>query len=444
MTGNAVRIGDETSGERIEVAPSDERHADGLIWDCDADTKNAIDSLVRLAIEVGSTAAVVELHLYLLKFSPQTLEALHRNELHRSFGNDGMRAWVVNSHTRRIVEHGFLQSPTAIKEMMIVTLIWHVMAIVTQQHYLHQINCQLESLRVGVDAILQSLEEDRRTKLLGNVKYLQDSLQILQDVRTRESDVALLKQQIESIERESVQIAEGQKEQVSIEVRRLRALAETDPTSFAGIKAEFLKLIQAMIPSIEQRFRTAYFAVLTRVIAAEQASIHGSAAFIDARLGSIVEDIRAIEHEYREAHDAVENALNTAYVAIANHPLIRRHRELQNWVTPEIEVKAGGRHLRMRLSLPPVSVIVSASAWAAYRQLHKEQEMLDVVRDAAMVADLQLRGVADEVTREIAVLEGMITTTRQAIVLEAELDEAGKVVCIRTLETYTAGPCKAA
>src|SRR5439155_1734836 len=84
--------------------------------------------------------------------------------------------------------------------------VWQVMAIVTQQKFLADIDRRLAAIERGVAAVQEWLEDDRKGKVIGNLNYLRQIAAVLMDHRLTMVDTLTYNQQIEQIERECDQI----------------------------------------------------------------------------------------------------------------------------------------------------------------------------------------------------------------------------------------------
>ncbi len=145
---------------------------------------------------------------YVVKFSPE----LARGLADKSFSlmqaqGGGLRANVVGEGGR-IVGQGTLH--TAAMAPLAALAVWQVLAVVTAKKYLADIDRKLAGIATGVASIQRWLEDERRGRVTGNLRYLREVATRIQAQSLSPAEVAAFANQLEAIERELQQLHAAQ------------------------------------------------------------------------------------------------------------------------------------------------------------------------------------------------------------------------------------------
>src|SRR5262249_26556605 len=124
----------------------------------------------------------------------------------------------------KIIGNGTLIATSAVNPAAAGLAAWQILAIVTAQHYLAEINDRLAGLERAVEAIKDWLDNDRRAKLLGNLAWLRGLASNLQDQNVTDEQVSAYVHQLEAIDRECLQIMEAARLQMDSQEKAFREL----------------------------------------------------------------------------------------------------------------------------------------------------------------------------------------------------------------------------
>ncbi len=84
--------------------------------------------------------------------------------------------------------------------------VWQILAVITSQKFLADIDKKLADIEAGIGDLQATLEENRRGRLIGNLKYLRQLAEALSGHVVSEEEARLFLGQLEDIEREGQQL----------------------------------------------------------------------------------------------------------------------------------------------------------------------------------------------------------------------------------------------
>jgi hypothetical protein len=117
---------------------------------------------------------------WILKFSPEVTQGLNKGIYHLQSSVDGVQA-VARDAQGRIVEHGRLfqagMSPVAG-----VAIAWQILAIITAQKFLSDINKRLANIESAINEIKGMIDLQEWSKIEGAYKYLAENLNKLKNI----------------------------------------------------------------------------------------------------------------------------------------------------------------------------------------------------------------------------------------------------------------------
>lgn len=243
----------------------------------------SIPSLANLSTGSGN--------LYRITFSPEVAKGLTDNtySLMRSGGT--FRATAVD-RSGKIIGQGKISPDRAASSIAAASAAWQILAIVTAQKFLSDINERLASIEESVKRMEGWLDTQEQGRFLGSMKYLAD---ISRGTSFSAEESLIMRNQVERIYHESLQ---------SIEANILRANAAADALAsreFSGSiedkAAEFRKAMDAY-------FIPASYAIRFTLVAAYSEYM---GAFIDRkpgrelrRIDSIIQDAERMLAKIRE------------------------------------------------------------------------------------------------------------------------------------------------
>lgn len=163
-------------------------------------------NLLQHAPQLAMNVSQIVSHTYVLKFAPEVQQGLSSGSLSLMQSKEGLgtiRAIAVDSQSGRIVAHGNLVSTNRIKPAATVLAVWQVLAVVTAQVYLSDIQKRLVEIEKGISEIKSWLEDQEIAALVSNLNYLKRIKSYLDKQEFTETDIGIFANQLEHIERES-------------------------------------------------------------------------------------------------------------------------------------------------------------------------------------------------------------------------------------------------
>ncbi|MEI6047049.1 MAG: hypothetical protein WCS37_22115 [Chloroflexota bacterium] len=178
---------------------------------------------------IGETAATtLKSGTYALSLKPELVKGLNDGTLQFMKSLEGgIRPVVVDSK-------GVIQGMASVKLVggaltlaAAGPMVFKVLAVVVSAEYLAEINKQLEAINKSVNEIKEFLEADKRSQLEGDLKYLNAVGDLLNQQKIAPNDVETFRNQLEGVERETLQIA-----------YLLRSLMEKADKNFAEVNLD--------------------------------------------------------------------------------------------------------------------------------------------------------------------------------------------------------------
>lgn len=197
-----------------------------------AENRESLSSLFVAAPALASVGGTVAPNLksgtYTLSFKPEVTKGLQDGSL--KFMNSlegGIRPVVVDSK-------GVIRGVATLKTVSGIavlanpaTAVFGILSVIAASDYMSDINKQLETISKNVSDIKEFLEADKRSQLEGDLKYLNDIGALLNQQKITPADVESFRTQLETVERETLQLASLEK-----------SLMEKTDKAFAEVKLD--------------------------------------------------------------------------------------------------------------------------------------------------------------------------------------------------------------
>ncbi len=168
----------------------------------DPSVVTTIGAMLRVLPGVVGTGMQASSTTYLLTFAPNVtaqLQAGSASIMHALDG--GVRAVAVDA-SGRIMGNGTLVAAPGLSSVATAAMLWQTLALVTAQHYLHDMQQQLRVIHEEVHAIQDLLMAREKARLIGHERYLQRTVDMVNRGSTKELDIAAVSVQLEQMERE--------------------------------------------------------------------------------------------------------------------------------------------------------------------------------------------------------------------------------------------------
>ena len=310
-----------------------------------ADLDVNVGPLIRGIVESARlTGALSHSSLYRLTFSSSATAGLADGTLAQVAADGGLHSWVVDSGSKKIVEHGVLNPATFTKSVAVAGAGWQIMAAITAQKYLADMSRQLAAIQSEVEAVRRQLEEDREGKLLGNLQYLKAHAAAISGKLMTAQDASTVSHQLESIQRESSQLSEAIKRGIQNHIAGLVAI-KLEYHSAKDLKQKSKDAFLKWAASHDRYSRGIFAALLCRIVAVEQALIlDPNSVLASAHIRPLLDEI-----------DNCEKLLQEGWSVLNNKAVLDRH----NFEKMRIEAVKG----RIAAESWPI-VVRSIEKWA--------------------------------------------------------------------------------
>ncbi len=254
--------------------------------------------LPRLPV-MGTAVAIAASQTYVLQFAPEVAKGLANGTLtmmRSGMVEGGIRASAVDAN-RTIVGNASLAGASGINVAAASIVAWQLLAFVTAQRYLVDINSRLDAIEKEVCSLIELMENERLGKLLGNLRILQSRAKDLFEDDMSEAQALVYTTELRDIDRECTQIKLALLRQFESETRTF-ANQSFDGGLFsvedAGVKA------RQGITSAENTVRQCLLATYIRVV------VHQCLCAIPIGRHSVNREICRIHEEHGQFRDPIE------------------------------------------------------------------------------------------------------------------------------------------
>ena len=166
---------------------------------------------------------------YMLSFTPEIASKITAGAatLMESSARDGVRAIAVNAQGQ-IIGHGTLVAAQGVQIATAVAGVWQVLAIVTAQHYLPDIQQRLTRIESHIQELRQWIETDEKAKLITSLKLLQQFMDIDRTRSLPQDKTAFWCQHIEHLYLGVAQIGEANQLRLQAQVDHVAHINTAD------------------------------------------------------------------------------------------------------------------------------------------------------------------------------------------------------------------------
>ncbi|MEI7768651.1 MAG: hypothetical protein WCI67_01620 [Chloroflexales bacterium] len=180
------------------------------------DMLRILPGIVGAGIQASSPA-------YLLTFAPNVtaqLQAGSASIMHALDG--GVRAVAVDA-SGRIIGNGTLVAAPGLSSIATAAMLWQTLALVTAQHYLHDMQQQLREISTAVNDIHDTLLAKENARLFGHERSLQRIMSMVQRGAAMELNMTEISNQLEQMDRECDEVQDLMRHQMERQVPRIKA-----------------------------------------------------------------------------------------------------------------------------------------------------------------------------------------------------------------------------
>ncbi len=237
---------------------------------------------------------------YVLKFEPEIARALAEGRLEMMKSRlGGIRASAIDAKN---TIRGNASLVRQVSPAMLAVAAWQVLAVVTAQKFLSEINTRLASIEKSVGDIKVFLDTERWGKLNGSLRYLRVVAQHLDAQDFTDADTASLAHQLESIDRESAQIMEA------LHLQMERPASELQRQKLAGMGLEINSAAaRSLVDDFAGQARCFLVAAHVRCVAAQmRCALPMSRSLAVARVADVREQLARHQLRIDAFHALVE------------------------------------------------------------------------------------------------------------------------------------------
>ena len=226
-----------------------------------------LQSIFRHAPRLAKSGSGAAGSTYMMKFPPKVARGIRNGSLEiMKSAQGGLRGIVVDAQGR-IVSQATLVSASGVSMTAIAAGAFQVLAVVTAQYYLPQINRRLSQIERGINDIQAHLTTQDKATLIGGLKQLRSVKLLLEEGDLHESDVVTSYVNLDAIDRDSGRITEVYRDRMErhrSELDDLKLSGAFDPDFDVAVaksteyeNAAFICLQAMYVRSLTAQFRYA-------------------------------------------------------------------------------------------------------------------------------------------------------------------------------------------
>jgi hypothetical protein len=354
-----------------EEMPLDPRLREGL--------QTLFHGAPKLATPQGEGAP--QTNHYLLRFSSQVSQGIIDGTLKMmSLMKGGLYGKVVDTRNR-ILQHATLDAVGSVTSA--ASAVWQVMAFVTSQKFLSDINERLDTIEKSIAGMKQWLETERVGQLQGNLTYLKHLSQALCRCNITEDDAAAFCTQVENIERECCQVMAT----VDAPLECCVGNIQQQPLSGSGLK-EHSRAAQELVDTFKRNSQVYLLAAYVR--------------------GAVIQLRTSLPVSKQVAQLSLEE-LSAEF---------RRHTDRQQKFISTVECR--------------IPELKGAWSWASTDEEHQNQ-LRGLLKDTQCCLDQASSTVAEAVQTLEQQFQELLAAKNKPLELVATLDNAGQLVQLERL-----------
>lgn len=263
-------------------------------------------SLFQQAPNLAQSGAQIVLNTYILSFKPEIAKGIADGSLKIMESLDGgIRAIAVDG--KNVIQGaGSLNPAMGLKLTAGVMAVWQVLAIVTAQKFLIDINRQLVKINKELEDIKNFLEHQQYAMLIGNLKYIQGIRDSLSSQSFDNSELMVFLHQLEHIERECTQIMAA----LELQMNTVYGKFEKQPLKAYLSAKEYLTASEELITNHEQQARNYLFAASVKGLAAQtRCAIPSNRNLVITRLSTLQTELSTWNENQQEFYQLVSERL---------------------------------------------------------------------------------------------------------------------------------------
>jgi len=267
-----------------------------------------LSGLFQQAPSLAQSGAQMVMNTYTLSFKPEIAKGIADGSLKLMESLDGgVRAIAVNAKGKEIIQGaGSLHLTEGLKLTAGLMAVWQVLAVVTAQAFLMDINKQLVTINKELEAIKNFLEHQQYAMLIGNLKYIETIRDVLSSENFENLEFGVFLNQLEQIERECTQIMVA----LELQMNTVYADFEKQPLKANFSAQEYLIASKNLITNYEQQARNYLIAASVRGLAAQtRCAIPSNRKLALARLSTLQTELSTWSENQHKFYELVSARL---------------------------------------------------------------------------------------------------------------------------------------
>ena len=256
---------DDPWGEIVRYQKTENDHYEEI--QLDEKSLMSLSGWFQQAPNLAQSGVQMMMNTYTLSFKPEIAQGIADGSLKLMKSSEGgFHALAVNATGKPVIQgSGSLHLADGIKLTASVMAVWQVLAVVTSQIYLVDINKQLVNINQELDDIKNFLEHQQYATLIGNFKYIQTIRDSLSSQNFENLEFGVFLNQLEQIERECTQIMVA----LELQMKTVYTDFEKQPLRAYISAHENLAASKQLITNYEQQARSYLIAASVRGLAAQ-------------------------------------------------------------------------------------------------------------------------------------------------------------------------------
>ena len=265
-----------------------------------------LSGLFHQAPNLAQSGVQMVMNTYTLSFKPEIAKGIADGSLKLMKSLEGgFRASAVDGKNA-IKGAGSLHLADGIKLTASVMAVWQVLAVITAQIYLMDINKQLVNINKELEDIKNFLEHQQYAMLIGNLKYIEAIRDFLNSQSFENLEFGVFLNQLEHIERECTQIMVA----LELQMDTVYADFEKQPLKASISAQENLIASKKLITNHEHQARNFLIAASVRGLAAQtRCAIPSNRNLVLTRLSTLQTELSAWNENQHKFYQLVSERL---------------------------------------------------------------------------------------------------------------------------------------
>lgn len=177
-----------------------------------SEAKLGLEAMLQQAPNLISNSSNLVTRSIQLVFKPEVMQGLQNGTYIQPRALEGgYRTFAINVKTGKFVGHSSIIETANINPATTALIVWQVMAVVTAQKFLADINKKLANIEGVIESLKSMFENERYGALLASFNYLKHLSGVIKNQTLKDSEVNVYSLKLEDIELDCAKIMESLK-----------------------------------------------------------------------------------------------------------------------------------------------------------------------------------------------------------------------------------------